>query len=221
MLQSDAQLEGQVAVPGPGVPIVRRDPVRAELEDLLVEVNALGVRLRQAVRGFHSEDDSAFGGQDVLQILSESDGQTVPQIARIRATSRQNIQILVNRLKSRGCVELINNPAHRKSALVRLTARGRASLAIAVAEQEKLTLSLLPHFTESEICGVVKLLRRLRQLLSAPLGSAKTVASELDGGHEKLPRQIGRKKAVSNDSEPKPTAWDSQFDENELPVNLL
>ncbi len=218
MVTSDAQPEGQVAVPAPEVLLVHREPVRGQLEALFDEVNALQIRLKQAVRGFHSETDSTFVGQDVLQILAESGAQTVPQIARVRSTSRQNIQILVNRLKARGCVELVDNPAHKKSVLVRLTPRGQALLTSALAEQERFKTNLLSHLGENELSDAVNLLRRVRNLLIELSGSSATVADG-SGALEQLPKPVRRKPEPATENE-LPTAQD-QLDEHELPVNLL
>jgi len=82
-----------------------------------------------------------------LQVLQRYGPQTVPQIARARFSSRQNIQILINRLKDEGLVEFVNNPDHKRSALVRLTSQGRAAVAQATAEDVKLSTEFLPAFS--------------------------------------------------------------------------
>src|SRR5215218_914564 len=51
---------------------------------------------------------------------------TVPQIAQMRPTSRQRMQRLVDELAAEGLVQFIDNPKHRRSKLVRLTAKGEA-----------------------------------------------------------------------------------------------
>jgi len=97
-----------------------------EMRALLSEILALAIRLR---RGFPQDAEQLpAGGQEVLEILEAHGDQTVPQIARLRGTSRQNIQILVNKLQQDGCVELANNPAHKRSNLVRATNKGSARL---------------------------------------------------------------------------------------------
>ena len=137
------------------------------VRQLFDEVDALALRLRQSERLTVSEDDSVIAGQHVLQILAEKDGQTVPQIARVRATSRQNIQIVVNRLKARGCVEVLGNPAHKRSPLVRLTDRGRDLLAKALAEHEKLRAGIAARISGKDIDEMLKVLRQVRELLGA------------------------------------------------------
>jgi len=51
---------------------------------------------------------------------------TVPQIARMRPTSRQRMQRLADELAAEGLVEFVDNPRHRKSKLARLTSKGEA-----------------------------------------------------------------------------------------------
>src|SRR2546428_8150966 len=93
------------------------------LERLLLEVNALAIRLRQGW-GQLGSSELAGGARSTLQIIGRYGPQAVPEIARNRCTSRQNIQTVVNRLKREGYLEFATNPAHRRSALVRLTESG-------------------------------------------------------------------------------------------------
>jgi len=50
--------------------------------------------------------------------------QTVPQIARARPVSRQRIQKLADEMAAEGLIEFVDNPAHQRSKLVRLTPKG-------------------------------------------------------------------------------------------------
>src|SRR5207247_10216928 len=69
--------------------------------------------------GNSNEPGDAVGAGEisVLRALSEHGAHTVPQIARLRDTSRQNIQILVNRLASQGLVEFSSNPDRKSTRL--------------------------------------------------------------------------------------------------------
>src|SRR5436190_22545756 len=86
--------------------------VRREVESLLAEVAALALRLQQATRFADPKGQLLAGAANVLQLLAQSGPQTVPQIAMARGTSRQNIQIVVNRLVTVGYLEAVQNPAH-------------------------------------------------------------------------------------------------------------
>lgn len=65
----------------------------------------------------------------VLEFLQARGPTPVPGIARSRGVSRQHIQTIVNELLEEGLVELRDNPAHRRSCLVALTAAGDATIA--------------------------------------------------------------------------------------------
>src|SRR5215470_8278804 len=113
----------------PNTPILQE-----RLEALLVEVNGLANRLKADSRAALPS-----ASRTALQLLQRHGPQTVPQIARARFSSRQNIQILINRLQQEGLVEFVTNPDHKRSALVRLTPRGHAVIAEAGKEADELT----------------------------------------------------------------------------------
>ena len=52
---------------------------------------------------------------------------TVPEIARMRPVARQHIQKLANEMAADGLIEFVDNPAHKRSKLVSLTAKGIAT----------------------------------------------------------------------------------------------
>ena len=89
----------------------------------------------------------------------------MPNIGRARSTTRQNTQILVNRMLEEKWVELVTNPAHKRSALVQLTEEGR-QLAQSVAEREaELHRLVSTQLSADELEAAIALLVRLRDLL--------------------------------------------------------
>src|SRR5689334_6217236 len=135
--------------------------IQDRLEALLVEVNGLANRLKSA----DPTSTLPTASRAALQLLQRCGPQTVPQIARVRFSSRQNIQILINRLQQEGLVELFTNPDHKRSALVRLTPRGQAIIAEAGKEMAELNTRILPSFSQSELSSTTEVLNRLRALL--------------------------------------------------------
>jgi DNA-binding MarR family transcriptional regulator len=96
------------------------------IADLLFEVAQFFFRLRAVGQkaGFNTSwGASAFG---FLRSLAMIGPLTVPQIARMRPTSRQRMQRLADELAAEGLVEFVDNPRHRRSKLVRLTRKGDA-----------------------------------------------------------------------------------------------
>jgi DNA-binding MarR family transcriptional regulator len=168
---------------------------------LFAEVNGLAIRLKEC--------KLSAGGVTILQILAQQGPQTVPQIARIRFTSRQNIQVLVNGLQREGCVELSSNPAHKRSGLVGITGKGREWLARETEREGHFLERLTPRFSEAAVLAAAGLLREVRQMLSPGDGPPAEARSE---------RRVPRRSPKS----PVPvTPETSQSEETELPVNLL
>lgn len=135
-----------------------------ELGKLLLEVKALAMRLRQLSSPGPEANGIPSTGRQILRLLAQHGPQSVPQMARRRCTSRQNIQVLVNRLVREGCVELAGNPAHKRSSLFLLTERGRDVLAASTVQEDGL-LTLAAYFSIQELQSASRLLQQLRQRL--------------------------------------------------------
>jgi DNA-binding MarR family transcriptional regulator len=101
----------------------------------------------------------------VLRELDQGGPQTVPQLARTRSVTRQHVQAQVNALAEWGLVELIDNPAHKRSRLVRLTSAGRES----VAELERRALDRLGRLeTSMGLTEVRAAIAVIRAVAAAP-----------------------------------------------------
>jgi DNA-binding MarR family transcriptional regulator len=96
------------------------------ITELMLEVAQCFFRIRavgQRTGLITSWGGGAFGFLRSLALLGPL---TVPQIAQMRPTSRQRMQRLADELAADGLVELVDNPRHRRSKLVRLTRKGDA-----------------------------------------------------------------------------------------------
>src|SRR5215470_8745736 len=78
----------------------------------------------------------------LLRALAEEDGLSVPQLARLSNTSRQNVQIMMDRLQKRGWVDSSVNPAHKRSPLYRITSSAAGRETEATADDSVLTEKL-------------------------------------------------------------------------------
>jgi DNA-binding MarR family transcriptional regulator len=190
-----------------------------ELEFLFLEVNALATRLKVAARQLHFETRLPAGGRAILQGLARNGPQSVPQLARARATSRQNIQTLVNRFETEGWVEFAVNPAHKRSDLVQLTERGRELLAGALDREASYLAPLLSHSSEADVLAAAVLLKEIR----AALGTQTFMPAV----------GVNRRKSRSRSRKPQPpsavatlrtqtlTEPTTPEEESGLPLNLL
>jgi DNA-binding MarR family transcriptional regulator len=154
---------------GGGVQAIPDNPLEetkrpSALESLLAEVTALASQLRKP-RTFLGSQGTSAGRRNILQMLHLYGPQTVPQIARRLQTSRQNVQVLVNRLQAEGSVEFSPNPAHKRSDLVALSSRG-SILAAAVGQRESdLLENLASRISGADLLAATELLSELRQVL--------------------------------------------------------
>ncbi len=82
--------------------------------------------LKAAAEHFHGEEELSNPERGVLMSLHRKGSQTVPQIARVRQFSRQHILNVSNQLVHEGYIEQIENPDHKRSSLLRLTAKGES-----------------------------------------------------------------------------------------------
>jgi DNA-binding MarR family transcriptional regulator len=103
--------------------------VFADVETLADEVRILYHALVRLAGALHGALRVSAPMRAVLEFLQAQGPTPVPHIARSRGVSRQHIQAIVNELLREGLVELRDNPAHRRSCLVALTAVGDAAIA--------------------------------------------------------------------------------------------
>lgn len=108
---------------------------------------------------------SGAGTWGLMRTLGTEGPCTVPQIARSRPVARQHIQRMVNELAEQGLVELIDNPAHRRSKLVRLTARGEAVYGELTASLQRTAEDLARGMDADDLGTSLRVLKDFRQRL--------------------------------------------------------
>jgi DNA-binding MarR family transcriptional regulator len=100
-----------------------RGPAEAAAE-LALDIIQCSFRIRAMGRSHGFLTSWGAGSYGFLRALALEGPQTVPDIARSRPTSRQRMQRLADELAAEGLVTFVRNPNHRRSKLVRLTAKG-------------------------------------------------------------------------------------------------
>jgi DNA-binding MarR family transcriptional regulator len=131
------------------------------IADLMLEVAQFFFRLRavgQKTGLITSWGGGAFGFMRSLALIGPL---TVPQIAKMRPTSRQRMQRLADELASDGLAEFIDNPRHRRSKLVRLTRKGEARYRELSARFLAITSTMGADLTEADIRQTAEIVRRL------------------------------------------------------------
>jgi DNA-binding MarR family transcriptional regulator len=131
------------------------------IADLVLEVAQFFFRVRaigQKTGLITSWGGGAFGFMRSLALIGPL---TVPQIAKMRPTSRQRMQRLADELASDGLVEFVDNPRHRRSKLVRLTRTGEARYRELSARFLAITSTMGADLTEADIRQTAQIVRRL------------------------------------------------------------
>ena len=137
------------------------------IAELMLEVAQCFFRIRalgQQAGLVTSWGAGAFGFLRSLAVLGPL---TVPQIARMRPTSRQRMQRLADELAAEGLVRFVDNPKHRRSKLVQLTARGKARYAEQNARLLAIAATMGVGLGEAAIRESTEVVRRLSEDVKA------------------------------------------------------
>ncbi len=135
------------------------------LEELIDEVRLLFHALVQRGDRLHADEAITMGKRAVLEYLARNGPTPVPEIARQRRVSRQHIQVLVNPLVEAGLVETAPNPAHRRSALMRLTRQGERTLERMKKRETRFVRRAALDPSEAALTGASKTLRAVRRAI--------------------------------------------------------
>ncbi len=132
---------------------------------LIEEAIALHLQLQVLTEELHGHSELSRACRGILRDLYRLGPRTVPQLARGRPVSRQNVLMLVNRLISDGLAEQIRNLEHKRSYLVRLTSRGKALLEEMWSRETALLNSLNLNLSTDDLQAATNVLHRLREAL--------------------------------------------------------
>jgi DNA-binding MarR family transcriptional regulator len=142
-------------------------PRAKPIPSVINEVRRLSHLLAVIGDRIHAELGLTTAMRELLVSLAETGPSTVADVGRTRGVSRQNIQILVNRMEKQGLITLTDNPRHRRSPLVELTDNGMAALRSVEAREAPLGAELAKALTADEASQVVAALQALRNRLEA------------------------------------------------------
>jgi DNA-binding MarR family transcriptional regulator len=155
--------------PGGQANIARAETHSQEIQEALIglieEAIAVHLQLQILTQELHGHSELSRACRGILRDLHRLGPRTVPQLARGRPVSRQNVLMLVKRLIAEGLAESIRNPEHKRSHLVRLTPRGKELLEEMWSQESALLNSLDLNLSNEDLNGAAGVLRRLRQAL--------------------------------------------------------
>jgi DNA-binding MarR family transcriptional regulator len=194
---------------------------KSGIEPLFHEVTLLANQIKKAAFKFQDEEVFLAVGRNLMESLSEKGPQTVPALAELRSSSRQNVQIMVNRLMRLGCVEVRTNPEHKKSGLVCLTDTGRTALEKAMDGEKQLFAKVSSRCSGKEIQRGLDLISKLRKALENEEHATSTETRPRAGRGLAASKMPPPEKAPAPDLPRNSIAEEPEVEENSLPYNLL
>lgn len=135
------------------------------LDGLIDATRALFHQMKATARELHGRGELTAGLRGVLQQLVREGPMTVPAMARSRPVSRQHIQVLVDRLRADGLVQLRENPAHRRSRLVAVTPEGRRTFETMSRRERALLARLELRVPAGRVRAATEVLTAFREAL--------------------------------------------------------
>ncbi|MFI2352604.1 MarR family winged helix-turn-helix transcriptional regulator [Streptomyces sp. NPDC019443] len=145
-------------------PPLAPDDLAHRLTEVFDLVGPLYRRVQRKVELAAPIEGLSVGVRAVLDLLRENGPMTVPQMGRAQALSRQFVQRMVNDAAAGQLVEIIPNPAHQRSSLIRLTDRGRAAITAVIAREHALLREVDGDLTDAEVTACVRVLTRMLEL---------------------------------------------------------
>ncbi len=142
---------------------LRKRHVGGELRAVVDETIALFHRVRWVAEQIYGEEGRSTARRGILRGLARYGPRTVPQLARSRSVTRQHTQSVVDELAAAGLVTLVDNPAHARSRLVRITPRGAALVARLDAVDARVLAAIGHGLTTPALAVTVRTLRAVRE----------------------------------------------------------
>jgi DNA-binding MarR family transcriptional regulator len=137
-------------------------PAESPFDSMINETVSLFHRLRVVADQIHHRGEMTGALRSILRGLDKLGEQTVPQMARARAVSRQHVQALVNQLVGERLVEFIANPAHKRSPLARLTPLGKKTVDAMNRDEARLLDKAALDVTDKDLRQAAETLRTVR-----------------------------------------------------------
>ena len=135
------------------------------MEELMSETIATFFRLRAMGQQIGAVTPNGSGYWGLMRSLKQEGAQTVPQLARSRPVSRQHIQKLANEMIAEGVIELVDNPAHKRSKLLRLTSKGEVVFQELNQQIASVAINLAEDIDVKELQIAVQVLKQIRKKL--------------------------------------------------------
>jgi len=148
----------------------------AAVYDVLLQVRPVVLGSARAVEADVRSLGWTVGSRAVVEVLTRIGPATVPSIAGELALARQNVQRHVDELAGLGHVRARENPAHRRSVLIELTAPGRTAFSRLHARELKTLSGMAAECSEEDLATAARVLAALDRDIRAR--TARQVSEE-------------------------------------------
>jgi DNA-binding MarR family transcriptional regulator len=138
-----------------------------EMEELyseLFDAAGLGRRVGEEIAALEGQTQARW---QTMWTIDAGGLLTVPQVARRLGVSRQNVQRVTNELVTDGLAELVANPDHKTSPLLRLTPEGSRVLTAINRAAEASHQGILATFPAPKVEQLRSLLHDFRNAAQA------------------------------------------------------
>lgn len=132
--------------------------------ELILTLFPLNGRVLSAGDSLSSSEGLSSSLWQVLGALKDAP-RSVSQIGRVMGLTRQSVQRSVNIMKEDGLVELVKNPDHQTSPLVRITSKGENAYRKVMRLQTEWSNGLGERLKVDELKVAVRVLRTLLETL--------------------------------------------------------
>lgn len=143
-----------------------RTPKAEALTDLILEVFRFRGELERHGRKIVQPFEQTPTRWLVLGAIGERP-RTIPQIARRMGVTRQGVQRVADGIVSEGLAECVDNPDHRRSPILTLTARGRRILTRINGAQAGWSNKVAETFTLEDLRNAVRTIEAVTNHLKA------------------------------------------------------
>lgn len=137
------------------------------LESVIRAIRLCFGNLRVMGDDLHADIGVTSALRAVMESLAPDREATVPDIARSKLVSRQNVQVLVDSLATKRLVEMRPNPAHKRSPLVALTPLGRETFQTMRRREQAVLAELAADIPAGALDETLATLDALRRALES------------------------------------------------------
>lgn len=137
----------------------------ANLQQLIWQTRRLFQQLRVVSEELLEQTGINPSHRAILEYLSKDQPATVPHIARQLSVSRQHVQVIANELTALDLLKAMENPAHKRSPLLEMTAEGKLLFESIQDTEARLLAKLQRKLPKSDLATTLKTLKAFDELL--------------------------------------------------------